>query len=164
MSIETDLEILARQERELWFPAFTEKEAWQLGLALRATAEAQGMPVAIDISRLDRQLFYVAMPGAVADNAEWVRRKRNAVIRFGQSSYRIGRTLAAAGKTLAERYAVDPADYAAHGGAFPLHVRGAGLIGTVTVSGLPQREDHNMVVAAVCAMLDMHAGALRLPD
>ena len=40
-------------------------------------------------------------------------------------------------------------DFAAHGGAFPLLVRGVGPVGTVVVSGLPQVEDHRMVVAAL---------------
>jgi uncharacterized protein (UPF0303 family) len=46
----------------------------------------------------------------------------------------------------AERYSVDPAEFAAHGGAFPVRVRGVGLVGTVAVSGLPQEEDHRLVV------------------
>ncbi|MFD0330409.1 heme-binding protein [Streptacidiphilus monticola] len=41
---------------------------------------------------------------------------------------------------------LDPARYAAHGGSFPLLVRGTGPVGTVTVSGLPQLDDHLFVV------------------
>jgi uncharacterized protein (UPF0303 family) len=41
---------------------------------------------------------------------------------------------------------LDPASYAAHGGAFPILIRGTGCVGTVAVSGLPQVEDHRFVV------------------
>jgi len=43
--------------------------------------------------------------------------------------------------------------YAAHGGAFPILVRGIGCIGTVAVSGLPQLEDHRLVVETLEAFL-----------
>jgi uncharacterized protein (UPF0303 family) len=47
--------------------------------------------------------------------------------------------------------ALDPRDHAAHGGSFPLLVRGTGCVGAVTVSGLPQRVDHELVVEALAA-------------
>jgi len=52
------------------------------------------------------------------------------------------------------------AEFASHGGAFPLTVKGAGVIGVVTVSGLPQRQDHEFVVEALCAVLGHDASAL----
>ena len=52
-------------------------------------------------------------------------------------------------RTLAESMYLDEKDYAAHGGCVPLVVKGVGFVGTVTVSGLPQREDHELVVEAL---------------
>jgi uncharacterized protein (UPF0303 family) len=54
------------------------------------------------------------------------------------------------------------ADYAGHGGSFPIRVQNAGLIGAVTVSGLPQRVDHESVVEALCAELNQSYDSLRL--
>ncbi|MNR61218.1 hypothetical protein D3C85_1829040 [compost metagenome] len=54
------------------------------------------------------------------------------------------------------------AEYAAHGGSFPIVVKGTGCIGAVTVSGLPQREDHNMVVEALAELLGKNHDELKL--
>jgi len=53
------------------------------------------------------------------------------------------------GVTLEEKYILPPFDYAPHGGAFPVRIRGSLPIGTITVSGLPQIDDHALVVAVI---------------
>lgn len=42
---------------------------------------------------------------------------------------------------------------AAHGGGFPLTLEGLGCIGAITVSGLPQVEDHDLIVDALEGLL-----------
>jgi uncharacterized protein (UPF0303 family) len=54
------------------------------------------------------------------------------------------------------------ADYASHGGSFPIRVQNAGVIAAVTVSGLPRRADHELVVEALCAELNQDYESLRL--
>jgi uncharacterized protein (UPF0303 family) len=102
--------------------------------------------VAIDISLRERPLFHAALPGAGPDNADWVRRKRNTVLTLATSTLAVGLKLKASGETLEERYGLSPRDHAAHGGGFPLTLAGLGCIGAITVSGLPQVEDHALVV------------------
>ena len=138
---------IERQERELVFDRFDETDAWRLGSLLVSLAE--GKPVAIDIRRGGQQLFHAALKGAVADNDRWIERKVRIVERFGVSSYLFGRRLAAEGKDLNPGMGLDPADYAAHGGAFPVRIRNVGIVAVVTVSGLPQAEDHALVVEAL---------------
>jgi tRNA (guanine-N1)-methyltransferase len=41
-------------------------------------------------------------------------------------------------------------DYVLAGGGFPIAVKGAGVIGVIAVSGLPERQDHGVVVDALC--------------
>lgn len=60
--------------------------------------------------------------------------------------------------------ALDVADYALAGGGFPINVAGAGVIGTAIVSGLPQREDHNLVVRAIVEHLGQDPVALACPQ
>lgn len=153
MSIAPDLALIAEQERELIFPRFTLETAWVLGTALRDAALARSAPVAIDISLPERPLFHAALPGAGPDNADWVRRKRNTVLKLGTSTLGVGLKLAASGETLEGRYGLSPRDYAAHGGGFPLILEGLGCIGAITVSGLPQVEDHGLIVQALETVL-----------
>jgi uncharacterized protein (UPF0303 family) len=115
-------------------------------------ARQDALGVAIDVHLHSMPAFYAALPGSTADNLGWVRRKRGLVLRFFQSSYAIGRKLAAQQTTLEEKFGLSGSDYAAHGGSFPINVAGTGCIGAVTVSGLPQRDDHEMVVRALCAL------------
>jgi len=107
-------------------------------------------------------LFYAALEGSTPDNAEWVRRKSNLVARFHRSSYSVGLSLKAKNDTLHDKYGLALADYAPHGGSFPLAVAGAGVVGSVTVSGLPQRADHELVVEALCVALGRDYTELKL--
>jgi uncharacterized protein (UPF0303 family) len=165
MPIPQDLDLIARQESELHLPAFDPDTAWRLGNFLRDLAISRAQSIVIDIRRFGQPhqpLFYTALAGTTPDNSRWVQRKSNVVARFHRSSYAIGLTLAQSERTFSERYNLPDADYAAHGGSFPLHVEGAGIIGSVTVSGLPQREDHNLVVEALCLELKQNHDSLRL--
>jgi len=162
MGLTEDLEQIALQERELSFAHFDETTAWDLGVSLRQCAVDRGLAVVIDVRRFGQPLFYSALAGTTPDNVEWVRRKNNVVARFHRSSYAVGLKLKIKGETLQEQSGLALADYAVHGGAFPIRVIGAGVIGSVTVSGLPQRADHELVVEVLCAMLGRDCEVLRL--
>jgi uncharacterized protein (UPF0303 family) len=159
-----DLARLALQEERLQFDSFTPGTAWELGGRLKAAAEARRGAVAIDIRVAGLPLFYFAMPGTTADNRNWIRRKRNVTRHFGRSSYAVGLDLQAAGLTLPERYGLSPQHYAPFGGCFPVRLRGTGPVGTLTVSGLPQREDHNLIVAVLADWLAQPLAELALPE
>ena len=145
---------LEEQERRLTFDRFDNADAWALGSLLVDLATGRDLPVAIDIRRGTQQLFHAALPGSTADNDAWIHRKIRVVERYGASSYLVGRRLAAKGQQLDAAMGVHPADYAAHGGAFPVRVPHVGIVGVITVSGLPQADDHALVVEAVETFLD----------
>ena len=144
---------LAAEEEELQFSAFTNDDAWNLGSALVAAARRDGAPVAVDVSRHGHQLFHASLPGTSPDNDSWIQRKTRVVHRFGHSSLYVRQASIERGTTFEEEFGLDPALYAAHGGAFPVVVRSVGPVGAVVVSGLPQLADHRMVVAALRAHL-----------
>ena len=144
---------LAAEEEELQFSSFTNDDAWELGTALRELARRLGAPVAIDISRNSHQLFRAALPGATPDNDAWIERKQRVVHRFGHSTLHVRQSFVERGTTFEEQSGLDPQRYAAHGGGFPVLVRSVGPIGVLVVSGLPQLEDHRLIVAALRAHL-----------
>ena len=140
---------LEQQERDLVLERFDHADAWALGSLLVKMATERSLPVAIDIRHGAQQVFHAGLAGSVADNDRWIERKVRVVQRYGVSSYLMGRRLAAKGQQLDAAMGVDPALFAAHGGAFPVRIADVGVVGVVTVSGLPQAEDHALVVEAL---------------
>ena len=149
------LDTLVRQEQALQFDSFNNGMALEIGLKLVEMARRKGKAVAVDITRNGTQLFYHGMAGTSQDNADWIRRKSQLVNRTGHSSFYTHTEVAASGGDVDAIPALDPREYAAHGGSFPLIVKGAGHIGTITVSGLPGPDDHAMVVSALKEYLDV---------
>ena len=162
MSIAGDLERITQQEHQLRFTTFDEETAWRLGSHIRALAVARQLSLVVDVRRFAQPLFYSALAGTTPDNVEWVRRKGNVVARFHRSSYAIKLELEQKNSTLLDRYGLPINDYAAHGGCFPIRVAGAGVIGSITVSGLPDRADHQLAVEALCAELGHPFNDLKL--
>ena len=147
------LDELEAQEARLVFDRFDEQTAWDVGVALRDAGLAAGLPIAISIRRNGQELFHAALPGASADNDGWLARKSAVVDRYGRSSLRVGEEFRVRGGSFDEDSRLDVNRYAAHGGAFPILLRGTGCIGTVAVSGLPQLEDHRLVVETLETVL-----------
>ena len=164
MDYDQDLKRIALQERELQFESFSLETAWTLGSLLRDMAVERELGVVIDVTLFSMPVFYTALQGATPDNPNWVRRKRNCVFRFMKSSYAVGLSLAKQDTTLQAKFGLPDAEFAPHGGSFPITVKGTGCIGTVTVSGLPQREDHTMVVEALARLLGKDLGLLKLGE
>ncbi|MEV6830924.1 heme-degrading domain-containing protein [Amycolatopsis sp. NPDC051102] len=145
----TEAERLAQlfeQEERLQFAKFDNETALALGRQMLDAAADRGLAVTISIRRNGQRLFHAALPGTSADNDGWIDRKSRVVDRYGHSSFLVGTQFRANGGSFEQHSRLDLGDYAAHGGVFPVLVRGVGPVGTVGVSGLPQAEDHAFVV------------------
>ncbi|RUU90936.1 MULTISPECIES: heme-degrading domain-containing protein [unclassified Mesorhizobium] len=158
-----DIETIKRQEATLVFSEFDEAIAFEIGTAIRDRALAGNLPIIVDIRTFDRPLFYAALPGSNASNPDWARRKINVVKRFLRSTYRMVLEQQRPDRSFKIGEGLDIADYVLAGGGFPVTVKGAGVIGVIAVSGLPEREDHGVVVDALCDHLGVDKRGLALP-
>jgi uncharacterized protein (UPF0303 family) len=150
MEVSEILVRVAHQEHSRIFARFDEEIGWALGSYIREWARNAGWPIVIDVRQFHPQLFFAALPGSTPDNIDWARRKIKVVERFHRSSYGIGQEMTAKGTTLERRYGLPLDEFAEHGGSFPITLDGCGTVGCVTVSGLLQRDDHMLVVRALC--------------
>lgn len=148
------LKELLSQEETLQFAYFNEDTAWEIGRWLVEQAAENSLPITVDIRRGDHQIFHASRPGTSADNDVWVMRKVRLVSRTGHSSFYWSRLFASEGTTIEETLLLPESEYAPHGGCFPIIIKGTGMIGTITVSGLPQEEDHKLVVKALTHYLE----------
>ncbi|HQY32647.1 heme-degrading domain-containing protein [Actinotalea sp.] len=161
MTSDTDrliAEVTAQQQR-LVLDHFDNDDAWALGCLIVELGRERGLPITVDVRRHGHQLFHAALPGTVPDNDRWIERKVRAVDRFGKPSYVLSLLATAAGRPFEEMAAVSALEYAAAGGCFPVTVRGVGPVGTVTVSGLSERLDHELVVEALEQVCDQGSAA-----
>ena len=146
----TNDELLASlllEEERLVFSSFDDETACSLGTAMRGAALEAELPIAISIRRHGQRMFHSALRGSSANNDAWLERKCAVVDLFCHSSYYVGcRSRADGDDDFNVAHRLDPARFAAHGGAFPVLIASTGCIGTVAVSGLPQVNDHRFVV------------------
>ena len=151
--LDRDIARINEQLRRLRFDAFDEQAAWELGSDIRRRALDRHAAVTIEIRLNGDTVFLHAMSGTTPANADWARRKRNVVEWLHQPSYAVGLHAQRDGRSILAMMGLSERDHASHGGSFPIHVLGVGCVGSVTVSGLPQRTDHALVVEAIAARL-----------
>lgn len=117
---------------------FTNDDAWEAGKWAVGTARERGLAVTIDIRRGDHQLFHAALANTSADNDSWVERKIRSVRRFAIPSLRIGQLH----PDFNNQTGLPRSEYVADGGCVPVLIDNVGPVGTITVSGLTETEDH----------------------
>ncbi|KYK61132.1 DUF967 domain protein [Drechmeria coniospora] len=133
--------------------SWTASDAWELGHLLHARLSSWGSsrPALISISLASGLVLFQSATGSglTPDNGVWVARKRKTVLRFGVSSWLVGRKFGGDEGAFAAKYGLSPdqaSEYAIHGGGVPIRVAGVeGVVAVVVVSGLKQNEDHGVI-------------------
>jgi len=148
---------LLEQEATLVFESFDRGTAVDLGLVAVTFGRARSRPIVVEIRGADQVLFRAALPGSGLDNDHWIARKAALVELLGHSTLYYRRAHEEAGQTFTEHFGLSEELYAAHGGGLPLHVTGGpdgpSRVGVMVVSGLPQLDDHALVVECLQAVL-----------
>lgn len=152
--ISPETAILARQEELLVLDQWTPEVAWEIGNLIRSKAVDRNLPCIIDIRRGDTTWFYAAMPGSAPINEDYARRKRNTANYFDCSSQLVNLQVKG-GLDFIKMAALDPRDYSDSGGSFPVRVKSAGMVGTITVSGMANMEDHELIIHCLAEYLNV---------
>lgn len=138
-------------ERQLITDRFTNRIALDMGLAIVELARQRDVRIGVSIRRLNQTVFEFIDNDLSVDKANWIRRKSNTAVHFAESSLAVRLDLEQKGKTLAGDFGLSDQDYIAKGGSIPVVVTGAGLIATITVTGLKDVDDHQIIVDALPA-------------
>ncbi|MBA2937379.1 heme-degrading domain-containing protein [Paenibacillus sp. CGMCC 1.16610] len=146
------LKTLLQEETDLQFSVFTNETAYRVGNRIIEKAMKENKAIVVNIRKNNELLFYSRMVGTSSNNDEWVTWKNNVVNHFGHSSYYMHVLLKSTASTV-EASGLNPIDYKAEGGAFPLTLKDEGIVGTISVSGLPGEEDHNMITSVLKELL-----------
>lgn len=145
--------MLEMQEEILQFSHFTHEDAWELGCEIVAETRRRKLPVTVSI-RLNNgyTVFKYAADGTTLHNENWLERKYNSVRTLERSSLHTYMVLQKTEEKL-EDWLLDPHEYAACGGGFPIRVEEAGVVGVIMVSGLDHIADHDLIVKCLSRYL-----------
>jgi uncharacterized protein (UPF0303 family) len=146
---------LAEQAASVELASFSQGEAVALGLLATDRAITAQLGIVIEVHHLGRLAYRAALPGSLPDSDDWIRRKRRVVERFGASTMAMRVRYEEQGREFNAATGLPEAEYAAHGGGFPVTVSGVGVVGGFYASGLPQVQDHEFLVGC---LRDLKAG------
>ncbi len=135
--------------KKITLPKFSNDIALKLGLKIIDLARERNQKIAVEICRLNHSIFLYVDDSLPADKHNWLQRKANVAKHFEESSLSVKNDLKNGNMTLAETFQLSDKDYLAKGGSIPLFVENAGMVATVTVSGLTDVEDHQIILDAL---------------
>jgi len=155
LSFAIDISIMAQNKienqiiKKIELDSFSNRMALEMGLAIIDLAKSRNQHIAVEICRLNQTVFIYVDDNLPVDKHNWLRRKANVAKQFEESSLSIKNDLKEGGMSIEKTFGLDDKDFMAKGGSIPVFVKNAGLIATITVSGLHDEEDHKIIIDAL---------------
>ncbi len=128
---------------------FDNRLAFEMANLVIELAKKQNQHIAIEVVRLNHTVFLYVDNNLPMDKLNWLRRKTNIVRQFEESSLSVKNELIAGNMSINKTFGLDKKDFIAKGGAIPIFVNGVGMVAIITVSGLHDEEDHNIIINAL---------------
>lgn len=148
-TIKQELDQVEQQLEEVVLKKFTNEDACDMGVWLYQKAKEEEKSITISIIKSGQRVFYASLDGTSKENDDWIRRKENTANHFCKSSYEVKLKMMLVEDDIWNRVGLSKRDYAQHGGSVPIRIEGVGMIGTITVSGMKDFEDHDYAVQAL---------------
>ncbi len=147
------LDIIIKQEEVLQFDHFTNADAWEVGNAIVNEAKEGGFAPAIQIKlNSGYTVFKYGFDGTGLNHDHWLIRKERVAKLHMASTMKVDYLLKTCGAKMEDWY-MDPMEYSTCPGAFPINVKGVGMIGLIMVSGISVLTDHDLIIGALMKYL-----------
>ena len=143
---------LLKEEKILKLSSLTNTDAIEIGEIATTLGNQRKVPIAIQVRIGDWIVFHASLEGSKPENDRWINRKV-AVVMLKQHSTMYERVSAEErGVDWHKDNNVQDETHAIHGGALPL-ITDEGFRGILSISGLPQVEDHLFAVEVLTEFL-----------
>jgi uncharacterized protein (UPF0303 family) len=136
--ISKELDKIHELQERLIFKEFNSKTAWEIGNMLYERAKKENKIITISIVLNGHRLFYYSFDY------------------FFKSSYEVALLMQIKKDNLSNRYGLPADSYAASGGSVPIILENTGVVGTITLSGMAQDEDHYFITDIIGSYLKNH--------
>ena len=146
MNIPKLLEIIDAQEKLICFDDFNNHDALKLGVLIAEKVKHSARPVAIRIYLEDILVFQYTMRGKEEWHYGWAERKYQMVKATRRSSFYAMLANKFSGKW--QEFSADESKAFACG-AFPIKLKTGEILGVVSISGLVDPQDHEVVISAL---------------
>ncbi len=135
--------------KKIELDSFNNSLGLEMGLAIVYLAKERNQNIAVQVDRLNHTIFLFVDDSLPADKHNWLKRKVNVTKHFEESSLSVKNDLINGNMTLGETFALDEKEYLAKGGSIPIFVNNAGMVAIITVSGLHDEADHQIILDAL---------------